>query len=177
MDKQRVIESILPYAIKYSKNTFPSVNISQFCLETGWATSKLFLETNNGFGIKAREGEQSKDFKTLEDLSNQEFTQITAGFKVYESVEGSFYDHQEFFTSTPWRTKNYQPVINAKDAYEQCRALSETGYATDSLYANKLMNIIDTYDLTKYDTQPIQDIDGKPDNVAIMPDGTRIVFQ
>lgn len=177
MDKQKVIESILPYAIKYSKNTFPSVNIAQFCLETGWATSKLFLEANNGFGIKAREGEQSKDFKTLEDLSNQEFTQITAGFKVYQSVEESFYDHQEFFTSTPWRAENYKPVINAKDAYEQCQKLSETGYATDSLYATKLMSIIETYNLDKYDTKLIQEAKGKPYNVAIMPDGTRIVFQ
>ena len=45
----------------------------------------------------------------------------------------------------------YQPVRNAKTPEEQARALQDAGYATDPSYANKLISIINSYNLKQYD--------------------------
>ena len=113
---------------------------------------------------------------TQEADKDGNFYTIEARFRIYKDLDEGFKDHDTIMTRSPWYESYYKDALNAKTPKEQAEGLTGT-YATDPGYANKLMNIIDAYDLTKYDTQPIQDTDGKPDNVAIMPDGTRIVFQ
>ena len=52
---------------------------------------------------------------------------------------------------TAYNEQNYQAVIDATNYQEAARALQKAGYATDPDYAAKLINVIKTYQLDRYD--------------------------
>ena len=128
----------------------PSVIVAQAILESARGTSELARKANNLFGIKGNYNGQSYTVKTKEYL-NGKWTTVNAAFKKYPSYRESIIDHGNFFTSTPWRTQNYQRVLNAKDYKTQAKALQACGYATDPQYANKLINLIETNNLSSLD--------------------------
>src|SRR5699024_5299964 len=84
---------------------------------------------------------------------NGRWTTVDAAFKKYPSFSESIKDHEAFFTSTPWRTKNYAAVFSATDYKSQARALQSSGYATDPQYANKLINLIESEGLASWDDE------------------------
>ena len=128
----------------------PSVIVAQAILESARGTSELARKANNLFGIKGNYNGQSYTVKTKEYL-NGKWTTVNAAFKKYPSYRESIIDHGNFFTSTPWRTQNYKRVLNAKDYKTQAKALQACGYATDPQYANKLINLIETNNLSSLD--------------------------
>lgn len=128
----------------------PSVIVAQAILESARGTSELARKANNLFGIKGNYNGQSYTVKTKEYL-NGKWTTVNAAFKKYPSYRESIIDHGNFFMSTPWRTQNYQRVLNAKDYKTQAKALQACGYATDPQYANKLINLIETNNLSSLD--------------------------
>ena len=128
----------------------PSVIVAQAILESSRGTSELALKANNLFGIKGDYNGQSYTVGTKEYL-NGRWTTVNAAFKKYPSYRESIIDHSNFFTSTPWRTQNYKSVLNAKDYKTQARALQSSGYATDPAYASKLINLIETNNLSSLD--------------------------
>lgn len=128
----------------------PSVIVAQAILESARGTSELARKANNLFGIKGNYNGQSYTVKTKEYL-NGKWTTVNAAFKKYPSYRESIIDHGNFFTSTPWRTQNYQRVLNANDYKTQAKALQACGYATDPAYASKLINLIETNNLSSLD--------------------------
>ena len=128
----------------------PSVIVAQAILESARGTSELARKANNLFGIKGNYNGQSYTVKTKEYL-NGKWTTVNAAFKKYPSYRESIIDHGNFFTSTPWRTQNYKRVLNAKDYKTQAKALQACGYATDPAYASKLINLIETNNLSSLD--------------------------
>ena len=73
-------------------------------------------------------------------------------FKVYKSWEDSLVKHAELiFYGTSWNAKQYQAVLEAKDYQSQARGLQSSGYATDPDYADKLIAMIEEWQLTQYD--------------------------
>lgn len=136
---------------------YPSIAMAQAILESGWGKSKLAVESNNLFGIKAGSNWTGKkrNYPTKEhDKSDKPFW-VDAYFRVYDSWDDSIEGHGEFFTSTNWKKENYKAVLEAKDYKEQAWGLQSSGYATDKQYANKLLSIIDNNNLTKYDVPQI----------------------
>lgn len=134
-------------------NVLPSVTTAQAILESNWGRSGLSANANNLFGIKA-----SKDWtgavynaSTKEQTNDGTEYRINANFRKYNSILDSIKDHDNFFVSTPWRTQNYQRVLNAKDYKEQAQALQDCGYATDKQYAKKLISLIERYNLQRFD--------------------------
>lgn len=163
------LQTIIPQAIEDSINSkiLPSITIAQAALESAWGQSGLAIHANNLFGIKASDDWKGSVYKvkTWEvspavydskgNLIKAEFWyEVVAPFRKYESWLGSLRDHGLFFTSTEWRKNNYRYVVGEKDYRKAAQALLNAGYATDPGYANKLINIIETYDLAKYDKVP-----------------------
>lgn len=147
-------------------NVLPSVTIAQAILESNWGKSDLAINGKNLFGIKA-----SKDWKgeiytkqTKEQDSSKTYT-ITANFRKYKSWLESIQDHDKFFVSTPWRIQNYQRVLKSTNYKEQAQALQACGYATDRQYANKLINLIEKYNLQEFDKGGIK-VENKPSKWA-----------
>lgn len=58
-----------------------------------------------------------------------------------------------FFTSSAWRKTNYASVIGGTNYKQVATALSIAGYATDPEYLNKLIKLVEEYNLDKWDEE------------------------
>lgn len=128
----------------------PSISAAQAILESNWGRSGLAVKGNNLFGIKGEYEGQSVLMETSEYLDGK-WIRVDAKFRKYPSWSESIIDHGAFFTSTPWRKGNYANVIGETDYKQAAKALQEAGYATDPGYADKLINLIETYNLDALD--------------------------
>ena len=129
-----------------------SITLAQGMHESNYGKSPLALEANNHFGIKCKSYWQGLTYAYKDD-DLDEYGNITDScFRAYHSSYDSYIDHSQFLTNT----EHYQSCFkydktNYKGwAYE----LQKCGYATDPLYAEKLINKTEKYQLYLYDTKP-----------------------
>lgn len=125
-----------------------SLTIAQAILESNNGNSRLTTEANALFGIKVSTGWRGKVWtgSTTEYMNGGRQTLI-AGFRAYDSWEESIHDHATFLLGN----KRYQKVIGEKDYKKACLAIQKAGYATDPLYAEKLISLIEQEKLYQYD--------------------------
>jgi LysM repeat protein len=119
-----------------------SITLAQGLLESGAGTSRLAVEGKNHFGIKCKEEWTGKTIYHTDDAPNE-------CFRAYNTVEDSFVDHSRFLA----RRKYYVSLFTL-DIYDYkawANGLQKCGYATDKGYGAKLINLIETYELYKYD--------------------------
>ena len=65
----------------------------------------------------------------------------------------SIRDHALLFVNgTDWNPQQYATVRAAKDYKTAAAALKTDGYATDPDYPQKLIHLIETWNLTQYDS-------------------------
>lgn len=151
--KQNFIGRVAPEAVQLQSSThvLPSVTIAQAILESNWGKSSLSQKYNNLFGVKGSDPSNTQELTTQEYVDGKWQT-ITARFRVYDSYAASIQDHAQLFTrGTTWNPQQYQHFLAAKDYREAAKALETDGYATDPDYASKIIEIVETYQLTKYD--------------------------
>lgn len=132
------------------KWVLPSVCIAQAALETGWGTSGLMTKANAFFGIKAGNSWKGKVYssKTNECYDGKTYTQITAAFRAYDSLEESVADYYNLICGS----SRYAGAVNNGNAESAITAIKNGGYATSPTYIKNVMNIINSYNLTQYDT-------------------------
>jgi flagellum-specific peptidoglycan hydrolase FlgJ len=150
--KQLFIKAIAPeaQAMQNQYHIKASITMAQAILESNWGTSKLASQYHNLFGIKGT-GENSR-LMTTKEYTKGKWIVIKDRFKVYPSWSASIKDHtQLMLNGTQYKKENYQRVIDAKNYREAAQALQDANYATDPDYASKLINVIKTYHLDKYD--------------------------
>ncbi|TMT00607.1 hypothetical protein FD688_03550 [Apilactobacillus kunkeei] len=144
------ISTISPIAqsIANSNNLYASTMVAQAALESGYGTSILTQSANNLFGIKSFDGTGVK-LKTLEYNSKGQAYSTYAYFKSYNSIMDSLQGYATFLTVN----SRYANVFKSqsKDGFEAATNIQKDGYATDPSYASKLINIINTYNLTTLD--------------------------
>ena len=118
-----------------------SITLAQGILESGAGRSALALRSNNHFGIKCGSSWKGKTTKHDDDKRNE-------CFRVYSSAEESYVDHSKFLLKA-----RYTPLfqLNPLDYKGWARGLKACGYATSPVYAKKLIELIDTYELYLYD--------------------------
>ena len=127
------IKQYAPLAVEQMKqhNVPASITLAQGLLESGAGLSTLSTKSNNGRSVRAND-----------DAPNE-------CFRAYRKVEDSYEDHSLFLVGN----QRYASLFKLKktDYKGWARGLKKAGYATDPSYANKLITIIETYDLYKYD--------------------------
>lgn len=137
---------------------FPSVVMAQACLETGYGKSTVG-SAKNLFGIKAtgtpnKFWDGSSTAATTVEYKNGVRYIVSDGFRSYKSFADSISDHTFLLTNEKSSAyKRYAPVREATTAEAQAQALQNCGYATDPNYANKLIQIINKYNLKELDTK------------------------
>lgn len=121
-----------------------SIKIAQGILESGAGRGDLSLKSNNHFGIKCHTG-WSGDKVHHDDDEAQEC------FRKYNDPKYSFRDHSLFLTSRP----RYNDLFKLKkDDYKGWAiGLRKAGYATDPKYPEKIIGIIERYELYKLDRE------------------------
>ena len=127
-----------------------SLTLAQSIVEGAWGKSELAKAANALFGIKATKDWKGKTVtkKTTEYVDGKK-VQVDAEFRAYDTWEDSVKDHSAFLK----KYKRYAKVIGETDYKTACKAIAAAGYASDPEYADKLIEIIETYELDKYDTK------------------------
>ncbi|MEC1154047.1 glucosaminidase domain-containing protein [Cytobacillus horneckiae] len=149
------ISLIAPYAQKIAKqyNILASLIIAQAIHESNWGKSKLAIEGNNLFGIKGSYEGQSIVLKTLE-VNKGEKVYVDAHFRKYPSWYESMEDLARLYKNgVSWDRNKYQSIIGENDYKKAAKAVQAAGYATDPNYANKVVTVIESNELAKYDRQ------------------------
>lgn len=153
MDKKAFIEKIYNSISKYDSKLFNSIMIAQAILESDWGRSYKATYGNNFTGHKDGSdwsGESFVDSSFEYDKNGNRYNTTTDKWRKYKSVDEWAENHAKWIERTPYHSKIYAKVINAKTPEEQSKELQGT-YATDINYANSIMNVINTYNLKQYD--------------------------
>ena len=152
------IETVASFAseIAAKNNLYASVMIAQSGLESGWGGSALAKSPNhNLFGIKGSYNGESVTMYTKEYSTSTGWINIPQNFKKYPSYAESFQDNANLLKrGTSWNPEFYAGawVSNTSNVYE-ATAWLEGRYATDPTYAVKLNNLINEYNLTRFDVK------------------------
>ena len=167
-NKQEFIDFVGGYSDKAkAKNIFPSVMIGQAVHESGFGTSKLAIEDNNLFGIKApkkKNSDSSSNSYKTEEYIDGKLVNTTDNFRTYDSFEESIDHYLNLLTNGSYAGNK---VSEAKSAKEQLERIKKTEYATDPSYVEKVLNIIKSYNLTSFDKGFKEDLTNKEDNADL----------
>ena len=120
-----------------------SITLAQGLLESANGKSRLAVEANNHFGIKCKEdwtgGKIYHDDDELQEC-----------FRAYKTAEESYIDHSLFLTTRPRYAKLFK--LDITDYKGWAHGLKEAGYATNPVYAQSLIKIIEDYNLYDFDS-------------------------
>ena len=131
-------EEMLQYGIP------ASITLAQGILESGAGAGELTMKANNHFGIKCHTGWEGDRVYHDDDERGE-------CFRKYNDPKYSYRDHSLFLT----QRSRYQDLFKLrKDDYKGwAKGLRKAGYATDPKYPDKLIGIIERYNLTAYDDE------------------------
>ncbi len=129
-----------------------ALQTAQAILETGWGQSVPVDKytgqfSNNLFGIKGKGTKGSVTSNTWEEYNGVSF-RIDDDFRAYNNVSESWEDHNALLL-TKERYAPFRAVMF--DSTQGAWALRRCGYATDSQYSIKLIDIINRYNLKELD--------------------------
>jgi len=124
-----------------------SITLAQGILESGAGKGKLALAANNHFGIKCHKGWTGDSVKHDDDAEQE-------CFRKYEQPQESYKDHSLFLTSRPRYATLF--VLDKGDYQGWAKGLKAAGYATDVKYPDKLIGLIERFELYKFDNEVLQ---------------------
>ena len=116
-----------------------SIIMAQALLESGAGQSELAVKANNHFGIKCTNDWMGGVYYYDDDRRHD-------CFRKYGNAAESFKDHA-LFLQRPRYATCFEIAIEDYEGW--ARRLKECGYATDPMYAPKLVKIIEDYGLDK----------------------------
>ena len=139
-DKNSFITTLAPIAqAEYQARSewiLPSVCIAQAALESGWN-----LNASTLFGIKG-----SGFTAVTKEFVNGQSVTVQASFKSYPNVTAAVHGYYDLIAKA-----RYTACRNNTDYKAVANALCSCGYATDPVYAEKVISIIESNNLTQYD--------------------------
>jgi LysM repeat protein len=151
------IEQLASHAqsIAGPNNLYASVMIAQAVIESGWGQSGLSQSPyHNLFGIKGSYNGETVYMNTQEYLNGQWVT-MKEPFRKYPSFTESFQDNANTLKNVSLQPGVYYYSGAWKSNTSSYRDATEwlTGrYATAPNYASALNSVIESYDLTRYDS-------------------------
>jgi len=141
-----------------------SIKMAQALLESGAGRSTLAAEANNHFGIKCGGSWTGKTFYRKDD-DYKDGKLIESCFRKFKSADESFVAHSEFLSNSNRYAFLFD--FDKQDYHNWAHGLKKAGYATDKAYPDKLISIIDKYQLFLLDSENAQvaENDAKPNVV------------
>jgi LysM repeat protein len=137
-----------------------SIKLAQAILESGAGTSKLAREANNHFGIKCHSGWEGKKVYHDDDAKGE-------CFRHYKKAIESFKDHSEFLRTRQRYAALFE--LSPTDYKAWAHGLKKAGYATNPKYPERLITLIETYELHQYDkdnaAKPLSKSQNNPDEI------------
>ena len=129
-----------------------SIKLAQGLLESNAGKSYLARKGNNHFGIKCGANWKGKKVYRKDDEYNAQGKLVESCFRSYRSAEACYIAHSEFLRD-PSKHFRYGFLfrLDPTDYKRWAKGLKKAGYATSATYAEKLIRIIEQYELNKYD--------------------------
>lgn len=158
MTKQEFLQKISTIVVnennKRGRPLFPSVVIAQAICESAWGQSSIMMKANAVFGIKCGSNWRGKFYnaKTKECYDGKTYTNISAYFRAYNSLEESVKDYFDLIC----KSSRYRNALVAETPRACITAIKNGGYATSPSYVTTIMAIIDGNNLTKYDSMKVE---------------------
>lgn len=118
-----------------------AITLAQGILESQYGESELCKKSNNHFGIKCKTEWNGEKTYHDDDVKHE-------CFRVYPNAEASFKDHSDFLKNRPYYTSLFE--LSPTDVEGWCFGLKKAGYATEKDYPQKLLKIINDYNLSQY---------------------------
>ncbi len=138
-----------------------SITLAQGCLESGDGNSDLATKANNHFGIKCHKDWNGPTFYKQDDEVGK------SCFRKYKNAEQSFKDHSDFLRYRDRYAFLFDLDITDYKAW--CHGLKKAGYATAPDYAQKLIKIIEDYQLYRFDREVSNKAAGKKNYLPPSP--------
>ncbi|MDR0635016.1 MAG: flagellar assembly peptidoglycan hydrolase FlgJ [Azoarcus sp.] len=140
------VASVWPHAHAASRATGIPAHfmVAQAALETGWGAKEPKnadgTSSHNLFNIKAGRSWNGPTtaHHAVNEYSGGGWQRQKAAFRSYASYGEAFADYARLLTASP----RYAGVLGKGDAAAFAQGLQSAGYATDPMYADKLMRII-----------------------------------
>lgn len=124
-----------------------SITLAQGILESASGESTLARKGNNHFGIKCGRSWKGKKSYHDDDAKNE-------CFRVYRSASESYRDHSTFLANGQRYAFLFK--LEMTDYKGWAKGLKKAGYATNPSYANRLITLIENYELYKYDSGKVR---------------------
>jgi len=121
-----------------------SITMAQGILESGAGTGVLSMKANNHFGIKCHTGWTGESVRHDDDAAQE-------CFRKYDDPSHSYRDHSLFLTSRSRYANLFK--LDKSDYVSWAKGLRAAGYATDPKYPEKLIGLIERYELYKLDEE------------------------
>ena len=131
-----------------------SITLAQGILESGSGKGRLSVKANNHFGIKCHGWTGKKIYH--DDDEKQEC------FRKYKDAKYSFRDHSLFLSERKRYSKLFK--LKKEDYKGWAKGLKAAGYATDRKYPQKLISLIERYQLYEFDKEVLGDTYVKYEN-------------
>ena len=129
---------------------YPSTVLAMAALESGYN-----LNAETLFGIKG----EGQVLDTTEYIGGK-YINVKDSFKLYPSISASvqgLYDLMQI--------ERYHPACECTDWEEECRQIQKCGYATDPNYSDKLISIVNSYQLTMFNSLDKMSIENTENNI------------
>jgi hypothetical protein len=151
--KRKYIEQFKWIALKEMELTgIPaSIKLAQGLLESSAGISTLATVANNHFGMKCHNDWTGLTFYKVDDDKDANGKLIPSCFRKFSSAEESYHAHSLWLTKRPRYSALF--TLEPTDYKGWAHGLKKAGYATDPAYGEKLISIIEKFELHKI--QPI----------------------
>ena len=126
---------------------YPNLVSAQWALESGWGQETSGV--HNYFGQKGQ-----GTAKMTKEWVNGQYVNVEDEFKDYDSVEASV---QDLVNKWHKNYRGYNGVNNARSKEEAALMLYRQGYATNPIYANKLIVLMNRYSVPVPSLKPGND--------------------
>ncbi len=120
-----------------------SITLAQGVLESGSGRGTLSRNANNHFGIKCHDW-TGPSVRHTDDAPDE-------CFRKYQNPEESYRDHSLFLTNRGRYSHLFK--LDQSDYKGWANGLRKAGYATDPKYPDKLISLIERYELYLYDKE------------------------
>lgn len=149
---ERIAMCVQRYAPSYSIAVHSPI-IAQAILESASGTSELAIRANNYFGLKFRAGRCPTCIGIYEKVGSEQnkdgsYVSTSMQWCKFADMEGSVIGYFDFIN-----TPNYANLKGVTDPRTYLENIRSDGYATSLKYVDKVMAVIEKYDLTKYDKE------------------------
>ncbi len=118
-----------------------AIKLAQGIHESGCGESELSLNARNHFGIKCKTSWTGQTYTYTDDAKNE-------CFRKYDDDKKSYIDHSDFLKNNARYAALF--TLDVSDYKGWAYGLKKCGYATNPKYAQKIVDLIEKYELNQY---------------------------